>query len=579
MLTKEMPILKLDIDDTTFEEVNEIQEQSLQTVEFEVLPPVDISDTRKLEIYKGIADIDERLDFISARVAELNSEIDTLTNHADGFDYAVAVISGIITGIIDSVFVGEWNFENAKAVTNKEVNSKVAEFVKKDPRYIPWCNNTSHGRKARDPNRLETAMEFLEEKYPLPGDDDWNNKKKLVNFAKTKGFNGKGYDEALKFMNENFPIKDGWGVPDLQITASTHRLDDFCHHPTLIGMLCSIIVQFTGETIYSHNAGKTINIPIVVNEYGKFVGNNPLTKVMSGVINWFITCAGTINNQKGHLMSDIATSAGIPGSLFSTLKELSALPCFKDKKFSENLRKAYQNGIGNGKKQVDLGIFNQLFEGASSKFDKRTEMAIGHELKRQAVPVIINEALVRGFYFVRKFIEQIRIKNSISEIEWKKVLPFKNRTIIRMLTISTGTFTAFDVADAVIRSGGFNASCILRVNFVGVGRFAIALGTDVAMGIKKNKKENERMTLRSEELNLLNAKVFYKQADMWIEAENTEKAIQEAYRSMETAVNEFSDAWEEIQSGSESRKRSADAIRENNKDFANDLLDTLEWGI
>lgn len=542
--TEEKTILRFEVDEKNLEpeSVDKGGLPSTQLVEIEILPPVDVKDKRKLDIYNGISEIDERLDFISARVSELNSEIDTLTNHADGLDYAVAVISGIITGIIDSVFVGEWNFENAKAVTNKEVNSKVAEFVKKDPRYIPWCNNTAHRRKARDPNRLETAIEFLEDVYHLPGDGAY----KSGNYA---------------------------------IDGNTHRLDDFCHHPTLIGMLCSIIVQFTGETIYSHNAGKTINIPIAVNEYGKFVGNNPLTKVMSGVINWFITCAGTINNQKGHLMSDIATSAGVPGSLLATLKELSALPCFKDKKFSENLRKAYQNGIGNGKNQVDLGIFNQLFEGASSKFDKRTEMAIGHELKRQAVPVIINEALVRGFYFVRRFIEQMRIKNSMSEIEWKKVLPFKNRTIIRMLTISTCTFTAFDVADAVIRSGGFNASCILRINFVGVGRFAIALGTDVAMGIKKNKKENERMTLRSEELNLLNAKVFYKQADMWIEAENTEKAIQEAYERMEIAMIEFSDAWEEIASGSESRKRSADAIRENNKDFAKELLDTLEWGI
>ena len=33
------------------------------------------------------------------------------------------------------------------------------------------------------------------------------------------------------------------------------------------------------------------------------------------------------------------------------------------------LRKAFQNGIGEGKKQLDLGPFNSLFEGASSKFD------------------------------------------------------------------------------------------------------------------------------------------------------------------------------------------------------------------
>ena len=541
MLTKEVPILKLDVDKTDLEEYNDVPESPIQTVEFEILPPVDVNDARKLEIYNGLADIDERLDLISERVNDLNSEIDTLTNHADGFDYAAAVISGIISGIIDSVFAGEWNFENAKAITNQEVNSKVSEFAKKDPRYIPWCENIAHGREARDPDRMETAIEFLENVYHLPGDGAY----KTGNYG---------------------------------IDGNTHRLDDFCHHPTLVGMLCSIIVQFTGETVYSHDAGNTIKIPVEVNEYGKFTGNTPLAKVMSGVINWFIACAGAINNQKGHLMSDIATSAGVPGSLLATLKELSALPCFKDKKFSENLRKSYQNGIGDGKSQVDLGAFNQLFEGASGRIDNLTEMAITHELKRQTVPVIINEALVRGFYFVRRFIEQMKTKNSISEFDWKSALPFKNRTVIRMLAISTGTFMAFDVIDAAIRSGGLNASCILRINFVGIGRFAIAVGSDAAMGIKKNRRENERMILRGEQLSLLNAKIFYKQANMWIEAENTEKAIQEAYQCMETAVTEFSDTWEEIKAGSESRQNSVADIRKNNKKFADELLDTLEWG-
>ena len=46
-----------------------------------------------------------------------------------------------------------------------------------------------------------------------------------------------------------------------------------------------------------------------------------------------------------------------------------------------------------------------------------------------------------------------------NRINWNNVLPFKNRTVIRMLTIATGTFTAIDMADAAIqsavKSGGF----------------------------------------------------------------------------------------------------------------------------
>ena len=36
-------------------------------------------------------------------------------------------------------------------------------------------------------------------------------------------------------------------------------------------------------------------------------------------------------------------------------------------------------GIGTGKGQVDLGVLNSLFEGASSKMDVRTERAVGHD--------------------------------------------------------------------------------------------------------------------------------------------------------------------------------------------------------
>lgn len=100
-----------------------------------------------------------------------------------------------------------------------------------------------------------------------------------------------------------------------------------------------------------------------------------------------------MHNYRGHLFSDMAGSstsagkgndgAGLPGSFLSILKEMSSLECFKDTEFANNLRKAFQNGIGTRNSQIDLGPFNRLFEGASSKLDLRTEMAIGSELERR----------------------------------------------------------------------------------------------------------------------------------------------------------------------------------------------------
>ena len=399
-------------------------------------------------------------------------DIERLTNQADGYDYALAVSSGIVAGLIDSFFVGEWDFKSAKKRSNIEINKKIVDFAMKDPRYIPWCEGVGKTTKwkKRDPNRLASAVEFLEEKYVLPGDNEWK--------------------------------VEGSGV-----SASSHHLDDFCHHPTLIGMLCCIMVQFTGIAKYHPSSGPAFKAPVTVNEYGNLVSEKVFGKIFAGIINWFFTVAQTLKNQKGHLMSDMAGSisavkkkkggAGVPGTIMSTLKELSTLPCFRETSFAENLRKAYQNGIGSGKSQLDLGIFNNLFDGASSKFDMRTELAVKKELRRQSIPVIINEIVVRAFYFIRRFIEQMKDNHSLMGIDWKKLLPMNNRTIVRMMTVASGTFCIVDLGDAAIRagieSGGnmpvFFSKFILRVNFVGIGRFTLAVGAELYMEARKGRME------------------------------------------------------------------------------------------
>lgn len=499
-------------------------DNAFQGVQFDLVCPSNTLDENRARIQQGLSDVEQRLAVVNKKVAELNADIENLTNNADGLDYAIAVTCGVITGIIDSIFVGEWDFKNAKAVSNKQINDKVMDFAKKDPQYAEFIKNK---RKNNDPNRLDNAIEFLENKYKLPGDGAY------------KGFK------------------------DLGITDASHHLDDFCHHPTLIGLICCVLVQFTGSATYRSSSGAVVKTPIEVNEYGKLVSENKWGKILAGVINWFFNIAQTAANRKGHLLSDMAGSstsvgkgnegAGVPGSMMSLAKELSALPCFKDSNFAENLRKAYQNGIGSGDKQLDLGAFNSLFEGASSKVDMRTEMAVAHELKRQAMPVIINELLVRGIYFVRRFILEMKEKHSIKDINWKNTLPFKNRTIVRMMTIATGTFTAVDMADAgiraVIKSGGFNPATlgnfVLNVNFVGVGRFAIAVATDVGMGVKKGIKENKRLDLVGQQLQLMNVKVSYQQADMWVSAKDAGEAINEAYEMVVPAVETIVTTWAE----------------------------------
>lgn len=532
-------------------------------VEFELMPLVDIEnikDERQRKIVAGTAEVDEQLLEVQDRITKLNSDIDKLTNHADGVDYAIAVTSGIITGMIDAILVGEWSFAEAKKETYKKETSKVIEFAKKQPNYIPYCNTTLENTKKippkpvnprripKDPDRLETAIEFLEFQFHLPGDGAYR--------SGNYGINGK-----------------------------THRLDDLCHHPTIVGLVYCVIVQFTGHTKYVNKYGEDIKIPITVNEYGNFVGKNPVTKLFAGVINWFITCAKTIANRKGHLMSDIATSSSLPGSFLSTITELASIPCFRNEEFLMRLRDAFQKGIGEGKGQIDLGAFNVLFEGAQSKLDVITEKAVMHELKRQAMPVVINEILVRASYFIRRFISELKEKQDVREVEWKKIIPFNNRTIVRMMTIATGTFTAIDMADAAVHAAtksldasSFFSNMLLRVNFVGVGRFAVAVISDVGMGISRSVKRNQRIKMQKEQILLLDAKVYYKQAGMWISAEDAGVTLEEAYRMMEKTTEIFAKAVVDVKDSLNNIGEMTFAIEEKNPGLLEEISDILEWG-
>ena len=506
-------------------------------VKYEIQPQVFESQDR---IQKELSDIEVQLAETNSKVEVYNNDIDKLTNNADGIDYSAAVFCGLISGTIDIFFVGQWDLNKAYDITNKKVNAKVIEFAKK---------------QGFQGDKLDKAISFLEKKFPLPGD---NNFHKVINELSGKEV----------------------------ITTNTHHLDDFCHHPTLIGLLCCVLVQFTGSSVYSDKFGNMHNIPVTINEYGNFVGKNPVTKIFSGIINWFITVSKIIANRKGHLMSDIAGShssagrgSGIPGNFLSLMKELGALPCFKDTNFNENLRRAFQNGIGTGNKQVDLGVFNELFTVTSSKLDLRTEMAFSYELKRQSIPIVINEILVRAIFFIRRFCMELKTKREIIAINWKNVIPYKDRTLTRMLTISVGTFTATDIADAAIRgaikSGGngavFLPQFILRINFVGLGRFAIAVGSDVKMGIERNKLRDERINIMNEQLHLMNAKLFYKQANLWFEIYDLNKLITKCENDLMNLTEIYIESQKEINNDFVDIGNSINKLKYKNPNFINTL--------
>lgn len=132
-------------------------------------------------------------------------------------------------------------------------------------------------------------------------------------------------------------------------------------------------------------------------------------------------------------------------------------------------------------------------------FDLRTELGIYAFSAKQSIPVVINQCAIRAFYFVRRFIVElnhVHIKSvvNIKKIDRQHFLPYNNKCITRMATISSGVFCAVDASDATVRTiiskptskGKFISQILLKVNFTGICNFAIAIKNDVVMSLKGN---------------------------------------------------------------------------------------------
>lgn len=356
---------------------------------------------------------------------------------ADKWDYIVAAASGLLTATMNILWVGELSLENAQA----------------------W------GRKETD--------------------------KFVMKVAQTQGYKGDDLSDAIRFLEKAFPLASDKATSDFG-GGLQHHLRDFCHHPTIAGLAFSILSQFTGKGYGTKTDGsfQVVDLP-----EGTALGNNLCEKLFYGTFMW-----------AGHMISDMAGSnqsagagTGIPGHILSFLKEVSALPIMKD--------------VTVKYKDDDIGfsvwvskLFNGTYftpgeNGERIKLDLRTEMGVAFQVGKQAVPVIANECIVRCFYLIRRLYLEIKQKDvdslaDLKALDPKNFLPFNNRTITHMITVSSGVFFAVTTSAAAVKAavknkgvkGGFVQDFLLSINYVGVGRFVIALGAETKYVIKDVKK-------------------------------------------------------------------------------------------
>ena len=367
-------------------------------------------------------------------------------DHADKLDCTVAVASGIITGLIDSFFVGKFSLERA----NEWGSSKVNEFV--------------------------------------------------ISMAKLSGYEGDDLSGAIRHLEENFKFAADGNTHDFG-GGYQHHLRDFSHHFSLGGLICSIFTQFTGKVIGTDTAGRLLVVE-VPDTHRQFLGKSFGEKVILGTVNWVMHIASDIAGSSGNP----GKGTGVPGPILSLIKQFSALPIF------ENARPSMEQTDGTVFREIVSKMFNGTFFARRDedgkivealRFDFRTELGVLHEAGRQAKPVILNQCLIRSFYFIRRLTHEIKALKiarfkDLRRIDPQDVLPFRNKAIARMSTVSCGVFSAIDLSDAAIRAAiasrgskeKFLAEFVVRVNFVGLGTFAIACVLDIREVLKEKSSTN-----------------------------------------------------------------------------------------
>jgi len=311
----------------------------------------------------------------------------------DKYDYLIGALCGVFTGVIDIFFVNLPDESKLGKWSNKQTD----EFIINIAKIRGWKSKDNQKDKAFN------AIQFLEEKYK-------------VNYDQATG-------KSVDYL--------------LDMSASNHHIKSLGHAPDIIGLIFSLVDQFTSTSHFLDN-GKLI---IFDTNQSQLYGNDFISKLFCGFSNWL-----------GHLISDVAGSSssrrknkdcygsGIPMPFFELLQL-----CNKGK------FKVYS---GNDKHNESQEL--SLADLSVKIFEKHYDLRFGFA---QGIPVIINELMIRLLWTIKS-----RFYN---KKKWLDCMSFKSQPELRRtLLTGYGVLCIVDGLDASFRSQGQILLFCLRLNLV-----------------------------------------------------------------------------------------------------------------
>jgi len=375
--------------------------------------------------YVSLLSKKEQEDFI----AQVREDYYERKAHCDATDYALSAFCGTVAGLIDIFLVGtpeksvlgKWTDEKADELIVKvsqkmwdmdqTKRKEILDFAKQNKLSfeersqmlkaagIPYNQNLSKRPDSDNPNtRLQQCIQYLEKKFSVNYDASHQS---MLNLS---GATQKELD-AIQGLS-----------------PSNHHFRSLAHHPDLVGLLFSILDQFTGKTTFISNGSFVRLVPVKksqsIDEF-ELRGSNFIAKIICGFINWV-----------GHCLSDLAgsnTTRSEPGKrgMGLPLPGVSLFQFLSLGKFS----------IG----QDLANLTEKMFE---SGYDFRFGMAM-------SIPVAVNETMTRLCFALKRYYYHHLPLNECIPADLKG-RGNRQPELRRMLLVAHGTMCVWDAGDAAV---------------------------------------------------------------------------------------------------------------------------------
>ena len=199
-------------------------------------------------------------------IFDLDNKIDLLSSQAEAADYLISIGSGLLCGVLDILWTGEFDLARGRELGSNAIDTFVEQTAK-----LLGCKDDD----------IKNCVRFLEDKFPIPSDGN------------TPDFGG----------------------------GLQHHLRDFAHHPTVIGLMFSLLTQFTYKSYGTDTMGTFIVVDVPESSR-VFIGKDTAEKIIYGTIIWFFHLVSDMAGSKS--TAGISGGTGIPGPILSMAKELAA---------------------------------------------------------------------------------------------------------------------------------------------------------------------------------------------------------------------------------------------------------------